>query len=189
MNSALLVVDVQNDFCPPSGSLAVPRGDQVVPVINRLAERFSRVVTTQCWHPPDHCSFQAQGGPWPPHCVAGTGGAELHPGIKLSPVHRVLKGTLSQKDAYSGFDGTDLLDWLRTQGVDTVFVTGLATDYCVRATALDARNAGLMVYAVTDACRGVEVRPGDSERAWRDLLEAGVRLVHSRQAEALAVQT
>jgi nicotinamidase/pyrazinamidase len=186
MKPALLVVDVQNDFCPPSGSLAVPRGDEVVPVINQLAGHFEVVVTTQCWHPANHCSFVAQGGPWPPHCVAGTAGAELYPGLKLAAAHRVLKGKLAEKDAYSGFDDTDLLAWLRDQQVDTVFVSGLATDYCVRATVLDARKAGLHAFAVTDACRGVEVRPGDSERAWKDMLDAGARLVHSRQAAALA---
>lgn len=189
MTPALIVVDVQNDFCPPSGSLAVPRGDEVVAVLNRLAQHFPIVVTTQCWHPDDHCSFTAQGGPWPPHCVAGTEGAALQPQLRIAPSHAVFKGKNAAQDAYSGFDGTELDSWLRGAGVDTVFVTGLATDYCVRATALDARKAGFRTYVVTDACRGVEVRPGDSERALRDVLDAGAQLVHSRQAEALAAQS
>jgi nicotinamidase/pyrazinamidase len=159
-----------------------------VPVINRLAEQFDTVVTTQDWHPSDHCSFSAQGGPWPPHCVAGTEGAALHPELKLRPAHQVLKGTSSAQDAYSGFDQTGLADWLRNNGVDTVYITGLATDYCVRATALDARTAGLTTYVVTDAVRGVEVHPGDSERALREMLDAGARLVHSAQAEQMATR-
>lgn len=186
MTAALVIVDVQNDFCPPSGSLAVPRGDAVVPVINQLAEGFEHVVTTQCWHPPDHCSFVAQGGPWPPHCVADSPGAALHADLKVRATHQVRKGRLSGVDAYSGFDGTDLSDWLKQNKIDTVFVAGLATDYCVRATALDARKAGFHTYVVTDACRGVEVSPGDSERALREVLDAGATLVHSRQAGALA---
>lgn len=185
MRSALIVVDVQNDFCPPAGSLAVPHGSEVVPVINRLAEHFDTVVTTQCWHPADHCSFREQGGPWPPHCVAGTEGAALHPELKLRPTHQVLKGTASAQDAYSGFDQTELAGWLAGRAIDTVFVTGLATDYCVRATALDARRAGLRTFVVTDGCRGVEVHPGDSARALRDVVEAGAELVESREAEQM----
>lgn len=186
MHSALLVVDVQNDFCPPSGSLAVANGDAVVPVINRLAASFDHVITTQCWHPANHCSFKAQGGPWPPHCVAGTPGAELHPELRVKPKLEVLKGTTAEKDAYSAFDDTGLAGWLRGRKVDTVFITGLATDYCVRATALDALKAGFHAYVVTDAVRGVEVKPGDSAGALREVLDAGGHLIHSHQAAALA---
>jgi nicotinamidase/pyrazinamidase len=185
MHSALILVDVQNDFCP-GGSLAVPSGDEVVPVLNDLAEHFDTVVTTQDWHPAQHCSFREQGGPWPAHCVAESPGAALHAGLQARPAHQVLKGTLPERDAYSGFDGTELAQWLRQREIDTVFIGGLATDYCVKATALDAITAGLRTFVVTDACRGVEVRPGDSERAFREMLEAGARLVHSRQALELA---
>jgi nicotinamidase/pyrazinamidase len=172
-DDALVVVDVQNDFCP-GGSLPVPDGDQVVPVVNRLAARFRTVVTTQDSHPEDHSSFVEQGGPWPVHCVEGSHGWELHPDLRVSPAFRVFKGRDRELDGYTGWT-PELARYLRELGVRRVVVSGLALDYCVRATALDARAAGYETVLLTDATRPVEVRPGDGERALDDLRAAGVR--------------
>jgi nicotinamidase/pyrazinamidase len=174
---ALIVVDVQNDFCP-GGALAVPDGDAVIEPINRLAETVPFVVATRDWHPPDHGSFQSQGGPWPVHCVAGTTGAELHPGLSRERIDTVIdKGQDRGSPGYSGFEGTGLERLLRDRGVDTVHVAGLALDYCVKATALDARSAGFDVVVHAGATRAVEVEPGDGQRAVESLREAGVRVV------------
>jgi nicotinamidase/pyrazinamidase len=174
---ALIVVDVQNDFCP-GGALAVPDGDAVIGAINRLAADAPFVVATRDWHPVDHGSFVSQGGPWPEHCVAGTPGAELHPGIDRGAVDAVVdKGQSADREGYSGFEGTELEQLLRSRGVDAVDVTGLALDYCVKATALDARRAGLAVTVHRDATRPVEVQPGDGERAVAELRAAGVEVV------------
>lgn len=174
---ALIIVDVQNDFCP-GGTLAVPGGDAVVPVINGLIDRFPLVVVTQDWHPSNHCSFVEQGGIWPPHCVAGTYGAELHPDLRADSIDvRVRKATTPEADAYSGFQGTDLAKQLRSQGVDGVTVVGLATDYCVKATALDAKAAGFQVTVLAEACRAVDVNPGDGERALDEMGVGGVTVV------------
>ena len=181
MSRALLIVDVQNDFCP-GGSLAVSDGDRILPAVNRLIREFTAaglpVFATRDWHPEDHCSFRARGGCWPPHCVAGTRGAAFHPELQLTPdVHVVDKGERQEQEAYSGFEGTDLASRLRELGVDEIVVCGLATDYCVKATALDARREGLGVTVVEDAVRGVELEPGDSERALAAMRQAGVQTV------------
>ena len=174
---ALIVVDVQNDFCP-GGALAVPDGDAVVEHVNRLASEASFVVATRDWHPPDHASFADQGGPWPAHCVAGTPGAELHPGIERDAIDVVIeKGQAVDTEGYSGFEGTGLADVLRSRGVDAVDVAGLALDYCVRATALDAKAAGFDVVVHRGATRAVEVAPGDGERAVEELRAAGISVV------------
>lgn len=174
--TALIIVDVQNDFCP-GGALAVPDGDAVVPVINDLMPRFPLIVATQDWHPADHCSFTPQGGIWPPHCVAGTPGAELHAELDIRSVGlRVRKATTPDADAYSGFQGTDLTEQLRARDVDSVAVVGLATDYCVKATALDAKAAGLSVTVYPDACRAVDVKPGDGDRALDEMRAAGISI-------------
>ena len=186
-NSALIIVDVQNDFCP-GGSLAVPGGDEVVPVINELIKAFQRrnqlVVATRDWHPEDHCSFQSQGGLWPPHCVQGTKGAEFHRDLKLNDQVLVIsKGTRTNQEAYSGFEGTDLKEELQQAGVGQVYVCGLATDYCVKATALDAQQAGFKTTVVTDAVRGVDVKTGDSERALWELKEKGITLLTGQEVK------
>jgi nicotinamidase/pyrazinamidase len=174
---ALIVVDVQNDFCP-GGALAVPDGDAVVEPINRLASESSFVVATRDWHPPDHGSFAEQGGPWPVHCVAGTPGAELHAGIDRGRIDTVVdKGQAVDREGYSGFEGTELERLLRERGVDGVDVTGLALDYCVKATALDAHRAGFEVTVHRGATRAVEVEPGDGARAVEELRAAGVEVV------------
>lgn len=186
-NNALIIVDVQNDFCP-GGSLAVPRGDEIVPVINKLIQQFREkdqlIVATRDWHPEKHCSFQSQGGLWPPHCVQGTAGAEFHHGLKLgNQVLVISKGTQPDQEAYSGFEGTDLEGKLQKTGVGRLYVCGLATDYCVKATALDARKAGFETVVVTDAIRGVDVKEGDATRALKELEEQGISLITSREIE------
>jgi nicotinamidase/pyrazinamidase len=174
---ALIVVDVQNDFCP-GGALPVPHGDQVVEPVNDLADRIPYVVATRDWHPLNHCSFAPQGGPWPVHCVRDTAGAELHPGVRREQIDALVdKGQEPDLEGYSGFEQTELERLLREQGIDTVHVVGLALDYCVRATALDARREGWNVIVHRDATRAVEVRPGDGERAVEELRSAGVEVV------------
>ncbi len=176
---ALLIVDVQNDFCP-GGALAVPRGDELVPIINRLLEQPWLSVATKDWHPADHSSFKTRGGPWPPHCVQGTAGAELHPELDAAKIRLVIaKGSHPDRDAYSGFQGTGLAKLLREKGVNRVVVCGIATDYCVRATAHDALQEGFEVLVLEDAIRGVEVQPGDSQRALEELRQAGAEVVIS----------
>jgi nicotinamidase/pyrazinamidase len=180
-SDALIIVDVQNDFCP-GGALPVPKGDEVVDPINSIIPLFSFVVATQDWHPNNHISFRDRGGPWPPHCVAGTWGAELHPRLRAEGISEfVKKGDDPDKEAYSGFDGTGLADILRSKGVERVFVCGLATDYCVKATALDAIRNGFKTYVVVDAVRAVDVNPGDGERALEEMRMAGAILLNSEE--------
>jgi nicotinamidase/pyrazinamidase len=181
---ALILVDIQNDFCP-GGSLAVSEGDRVVPAANELQKCFELVVATKDWHPPGHASFVSL---WPPHCVQGTAGAEFHPALDASRVsHVFLKGTDPAVDSYSGFfdnehkRSTGLGDYLRAQGVTGVTVCGLATDYCVKFTALDALRLGFRTRVVRDACRGVEVNPGDTERAVEEMRAAGAEIVESAE--------
>ncbi|MBI3326635.1 MAG: nicotinamidase [Nitrospinae bacterium] len=176
---ALIIVDVQNDFCP-GGALPVPEGDKVILPINQMLGYPWLTVATKDWHPPNHCSFKEQGGPWPPHCVQNTHGADFHPSLDASRIRRVVtKGSRVEKDAYSGFEGTDLVTILRQEGVKRVVVCGLATDYCVRATARDALAEGFEVLVLEDAIRGVEVHAGDCQRALEELTAAGARCVSS----------
>jgi nicotinamidase/pyrazinamidase len=173
VSSALLIVDVQHDFLP-GGALAVPDGDAVVAALVAAAPMVDLVVASRDAHPADHCSFAAQGGTWPPHCIEGTRGAELHPDIvALAPDIVVEKATEPDRDAYSAFDGTGLADALRARGVDRLLVGGLATDYCVRASVLDALHDGFAVTVLVDGIRGVEVAAGDSERALDEMRKAG----------------
>src|SRR5574337_950237 len=177
-DDALVIVDVQNDFLP-GGSLAVPQGDKVIPILNCYLTAFMRrglpIIATRDWHPPNHCSFQPYGGPWPSHCVQGTPGAEFAPGLELpvSTILITLKGTRPEKDAYSAFDGTDLDTRLRAQGVKRLFVGGLATDYCVLCTVNDGLKAGYAVALMQDAIRAVNVRPDDGERAEAEMIRRG----------------
>jgi nicotinamidase/pyrazinamidase len=174
---ALILVDVQLDFLP-GGSLAVPHGDEVVPELNRYIAVFRGltlpVVATRDWHPPDHCSFVAAGGPWPPHCIAGSNGARFAPLLDLPCEARIVsKATTREKDAYSGFEGTDLDDWLKRAGVTRVFVGGLATDYCVLNTVRDALKLGYATLLLEDAVRAVDVQAGDGERAIAEMRGLG----------------
>lgn len=196
---ALILVDIQNDFCS-GGALAVPQGESVVALANALMDRVDLVVATQDWHPAGHGSFAANhpgrkpfeldelaGLPqvlWPAHCVEWTGGAQFHPGLATARIHRVFpKGTDPGIDSYSGFfdngrrKATGLGDWLQAQRVDEVLVCGLATDYCVKATAIDAAKLGFRTTLVADACRGVGLQPGDIPAALAAMREAGVRIV------------
>ncbi|MGB9914037.1 MAG: nicotinamidase [Candidatus Bathyarchaeales archaeon] len=175
---ALMIVDVQNDFCS-GGALPVPEGEQVVPVLNDYIRIFkkanAKIVATRDWHPPNHISFKAQGGPWPPHCVQNTEGARFHPNLKLpNDVSIISKATDPLKEAYSGFDGTELADMLNKAGVTRVFVGGLATDYCVKNTALDARKLGFETVLLLDAVRGIDAKPGDVKAAIDEMTKNGV---------------
>lgn len=177
MGRALLIVDVQNDFVPPDGALAVPDGHEVVEPIDRLRRSgaFDLVIATRDWHPPDHASFAPHGGPWPEHCVAGTPGAELHPAIQEGPVHHVVdKGTERTGDGYSAFEAPALRELLREAGIDHVTVTGLAADVCVRHTALDALREGFRVTVPRAAVRGID--PERTAAALRELEEAGAEI-------------
>jgi nicotinamidase/pyrazinamidase len=179
MARALVIVDFQNDFTPPSGSLAVPGGDAIAGRVDQLARSggFDLVVATRDWHPADHGSFAAQGGPWPEHCVQGTEGAELHPGLDRALVDVVVdKGQDRDTECYSAFEATGLGDLLRERGVDHVTVVGLATDYCVKNTALDALQGGFGVTVDPTAVRGVDVSPDDSDRALEELRAAGASI-------------
>jgi nicotinamidase/pyrazinamidase len=175
MKRALLIIDFQNDFVP-GGALPVPEGDAIAPRVAELLNsgEFELVVATRDWHPADHNSFAAQGGPWPPHCVQGTEGAELHPSLDRAKVDVVINaGYRPELEGYSGFEETDLEEVLRDHGIDSLTVVGLATDYCVRATALDALRAGFEVVVDRAGIRGIDVESGDSERALAEVEAAG----------------
>lgn len=183
-NSALLLVDVQNDFCP-GGALPVPEGDRVVPVLNEYVQRFTRagkpVFASRDWHPHQTRHFKDQGGPWPIHCVQETAGAAFHPELKLPATAGVVtKGTDPTDDGYSAFEavGDDqrfLGGMLEQAGVEKLYVGGLATEYCVRASVLDGLKQGLDVVVLLDAVRGIDVEAGDVARALDEMLRAGAR--------------
>ena len=181
---ALIVVDVQNDFCP-GGSLAVAHGDEVVAPLNRLIKEFldrgEPVFKTRDWHPEKTKHFAAYGGTWPVHCVQNTRGAEFHPDLSDDPrVTVISKGFDESADGYSGFDGTQLGKMLRDDGVEEVWVGGLATDYCVKETVLDARREGFKVKALADAMRPVNVKPDDGKKALEEMSAAGAEIVGSQ---------
>jgi nicotinamidase/pyrazinamidase len=175
-NQALIVVDVQNDFCP-GGTLEVPHGDEVVPPLNNLIDEFlergAPVYNSRDWHPAITKHFAAYGGTWPVHCVQNTKGAEFHPDLRNDSRITVISKDLVDRDCYSAFDETDLATKLRRQGIEEVVIGGLATDYCVKNTVLDALKNGFKVKAFKNAMRAVEVQPGDGERAIEEMLAAG----------------
>lgn len=182
---ALIVVDVQNDFCP-GGTLAVAHGDEVVEPLNELIddflERGDPVYKSRDWHPPTTKHFEKYGGIWPVHCVQNTEGAEFHPALRDDPrIHVVSKG-LGDTDCYSAFDETNLAAQLHKEGVEEVLVGGLATDYCVKSTVIAAIDNGFKVKALKDAMRGVERKPGDSERAIEEMRAAGAQIVSTHSA-------
>ena len=177
---ALLLVDVQNDFLP-GGKLAVPGGDEIIPTLNRYIDLFASqslpIHATRDWHPANHCSFKTQNGIWPAHCIAGSAGAQFPAALRLPDTADLIsKATNPQKDAYSGFDGTDLPDRLKMQGIERLFIGGLATDYCVLNTVKDALSQGFKVLLLQDAIRAVDLRPGDGDRAIEEMARAGARL-------------
>jgi nicotinamidase/pyrazinamidase len=182
---ALVVVDLQLDFCP-GGNLGVPEGNSIIPVINRITDLFETlglpVFFSRDQHPEGHMSFAPQGGTWPPHCVKGTEGAELHPDLHIpAKANMINKAMEADKDAYSAFDGTDLAEILKKNRSTTIVVCGLATDYCVKATAMDGIAEGFEVIVITDAIKGVNVAEGDSEKALEEMKRAGITLYSSRK--------
>ena len=174
----LLVVDIQNDFCP-AGALGIAEGDAIIPLINRWIEsaisRGAHVIASRDWHPSHHISFKERGGPWPPHCVQGTRGAEFHADLRL-PANAVIvsKATHPDRDSYSAFGETTLKDELQRDGVRRLWIAGLALDYCVKETAIDAQNLGYEVHVIADATRAVNAQPGDGDRALQHMRNAGV---------------
>ncbi len=203
---ALVLIDLQNDFLP-GGALPVPEGDVVVPIANELQPTFELIIATQDWHPPNHGSFAANHPGkkvydeidlnglrqtlWPVHCVQNTPGADFAPGLNREPIRKVFqKGVDPMIDSYSGFydnahrRSTGMGEWLETQPITELYICGLATDYCVKLTALDALKLGFKVSVVADACRGVNLRPGDVDRASTELKKAGVSIVQSEQLKS-----
>lgn len=201
-NSALIVVDVQNGFTP-GGHLAVVHADQIIPCINRLAQVFDNVILTQDWHPADHISFaenhtgkqpfdhiELSYGTqvlWPSHCVQGTHDAELHPDLDIPSAQLIIrKGFHSDIDSYSAFmeadrvTSTGLAGYLKERGIDTVYITGIATDFCVAWTAMDAKQAGFESYVVVDACKAIDLN-GSLQQAWQQMLSCGVKRMTSSQ--------
>ena len=180
IKKVLIIVDMQNDFCP-GGALAVKGGDGIIPVINQYIKRFTEknelVVFTRDWHPADHCSFKDHGGIWPPHCVAGTKGAEFHHGICVPEKSLIIsKADTQSKDAYSGFDATSLDSQLKKLDIKEVWVCGLATDYCVTSTVMDALKLGYKVKLLADAISAVDISAGDGEKAIADMESAGAEV-------------
>jgi len=178
---ALIIVDMQNDFMP-GGALPVNNALSIIPRINEYIELFKRagalIIATRDWHPPNHISFSNRGGPWPPHCVQGSKGAEFHPSLLL-PGEAILvsKGYKEDREAYSGFEDTALHQILISRGVKRLFICGVATDYCVKATALDAINLGYTVFILEDAIRGVDIPKGSVDRAINEMLNQGCILI------------
>ncbi|HEX3292195.1 MAG TPA: nicotinamidase [Solirubrobacterales bacterium] len=184
MSRALLIIDFQNDFTS-GGALEVPGGYEIAEPVRRLAAEYEHVFATRDWHPPDHASFETEGGPWPVHCVQGTHGAELHPAMRDIEVEAIVDvGVERDDEGYSGFEKSKLAELLHERGIQEVTVVGLATDYCVRASAIDACREGFDTTVVTDAIRAVEVEPGDGERALEDMKRAGARLAISAEIAA-----
>jgi nicotinamidase/pyrazinamidase len=181
-NDALIIVDVQRDFCP-GGALPVPEGDQVVPVLNEYIKLFkkanARIFATRDWHPLNHVSFKMYGGPWPPHCIQQSEGAKFHPDLKLPDNTGIISKAMDpSEESYSGFDGTELAEDLKKSGVARVFVGGLATDYCVKNTVLDAITLGYETALLTDATRGINVKPDDVKEAIDEMTAKGAEKVN-----------
>jgi nicotinamidase/pyrazinamidase len=187
MNSALLLVDIQNDFLP-GGALAVHQGDSIIPAANRLLALFDElglpVAASRDWHPADHCSFEGQGGIWPPHCVANTPGAEFAKKLHLPDTTLVIsKGTTADQEAYSAFQDTELASHLKGSAVTHLVVGGLATDYCVKNTVLDALEAGFEVSVVREAVKAVDLAPQDGSQALTEMQAQGAQIVSAAEIE------
>ncbi len=173
-DDALIIVDVQRDFCP-RGALPVPEGDEVIPPLNKYIDKFkkigARIYATRDWHPSNHISFKEYGGLWPSHCIQESRGAEFHPNLKLPKRARIIsKASNPLRESYSGFDGTELEEELKREGVKRVFIGGLATDYCVKNTVLDALKLGFETVLLTDAIQGINARPEDSNIAIEEMV-------------------
>ncbi|MEC4747866.1 isochorismatase family protein [Methylomicrobium sp. Wu6] len=183
IGDALLVIDIQNDFLP-GGSLAVSGSEQIIPAINRCIEKFNAIgnpiFLTRDWHPVDHWSFAAQSGPWPAHCVAGTFGAEFSANLLQPEKAQIIsKGVRRESEGYSDFEAPDLQARLERAGIRRLFVAGLATDYCVLYTVLDALKLGYQVFLLQDAVRAVNVKPGDGDMALQTMRQIGAQLISS----------
>lgn len=181
MKKALLIVDIQNDFCP-GGALGVEDGDKVVPVINSIIDKFDIVISSQDWHPEDSIHFEH----WPPHCIANTQGADFHPDLKEEKIDlKLKKGTANKDDGYSAFEATNasLPDYLRKNKITNLYVCGLTTDYCIKASALDAINEGFHTNVIVDAIKPVNAKPGDDKKALDEMYRAGCVLVKSGEIE------
>ena len=177
MKKVLLIVDVQNDFCP-GGALAVNDGDKIVPIINQIEDKFDFVISSQDWHPANTVHFEK----WPPHCIAGTFGADFHPNLITDKIDlKLLKGTGNKDDGYSAFEATNvsLIDYLHENQITDLFVCGLATDYCVKATVLDALENGFHTYVITDAVAAVNMKKGDDSKALNEMYRKGCTLIES----------
>ena len=181
-DAALLLIDLQNDFCP-GGALAVPEGDRVIPIANAMMEHFKIIIATQDWHPKNHVSFESL---WPVHCVQHSVGAQFHPDLNVSRITKIFrKGVDQHVDSYSAFydnnhlKSTGLTDWLRSQKIKKLYVMGLATDYCVKYSCLDAIADGFTVVLIQDGCRGVNLHPQDSENAIREMTEKNIKCIRS----------
>lgn len=183
--NALIIVDIQYDFMP-GGALAVEEGDLLAEPILSIRDKFDLIVFTQDWHPANHCSFKENGGIWPAHCVQNSRGAEIDQRIIRAGDHVIRKGIHKDVDSYSGFwdnnrkHTTELHDFLNTRGVDTLYICGLATDYCVKFTVMDAIEAGYKVVLIADLCRGVNINPLDSKNAIEEMMIKGVKIVNQR---------
>lgn len=182
--SVLLMTDLQVDFCP-GGALGVPGGDEIIQTVNDYVRFFHGrrlpIIATRDWHPPNHCSFKEQGGPWPVHCLQTSRGAQFHPDLIVPPGTAIVsKATDPKKDAYSAFDGTTLEERLRDMSVEALYVSGLATDYCVKQTVLDACKLGFRVVVLEDAIHGIDATPGDCQRAIDEMREAGAVFAKAR---------
>ncbi|MFN8576200.1 MAG: bifunctional nicotinamidase/pyrazinamidase [Candidatus Sericytochromatia bacterium] len=202
MKKALILVDIQNDFCP-NGALAVDDGDKIIPVVNSIMDKFEYVIATQDWHPSEHISFASNNNKsigelielngqnqvmWPNHCVQNTKGAEFVDSLNRSKITKVFqKGTDVNVDSYSGFFNNDhksetgLNNYLKTQGIEELYITGLATDYCVKYTVIDALNLGYKVNLVIDAVRGVNLNPNDVENSIKEMENSGAKIIKSSE--------
>ena len=182
MKKALLIVDLQSDFCP-GGALGVKDGDKIVPVINNMIDKFDFVISTQDWHPEDSVHFEK----WPPHCIANTHGADFQPDLNTEKIDlKLQKGTINKDDGYSAFEATNasLVDFLRENRITSLYICGLATDYCVKASALDSLNEGFHTYVITDAIKPVNVNAGDDKKALDEMYRAGCVLLESKEIGA-----
>ncbi len=191
-SDALILVDVQRDFCA-GGALPVPEGDQVVPNLNRYITIFDHaralIYATRDWHPSNHISFKQYGGIWPPHCIQNSEGAEFHTNLILTPDVTTISKATPDKDAYSGFDDTVLAENLQKNKVKRLFIGGLATDYCVKNTVLDALKLGFETYVLIDAIRGVNVQPNDTQKAIDEMILNGAQPITLQNVEQKTIST